>query len=513
MMNSEQTTQKSPCRRNELFMKGENTVNEFLLDLKEKINDEECQHFLIQDEIDSMVKKLIRTVDAFKAELVTACNTFEQRCRPIIERTSPFPAAILNKSEELLTEKNRNAEKWDPLMLKIAKMNVARFDADMRHIVEGILEDREPSLQERENDNFVDLRLDRDRDTPQEVGNILSLYRQVFIYPETPKVMRKILPRSIKFLPCIFSAYKKYKWDNKDCSGGRDYERGGLIYRSPHATLRYNHITGLVATRKMVKNERRFDEDCANVMIWLIKERLLTEEDVKDMYLMNLLILNEPQPPEFDSKPNYFAERRFQVLANHFPNCLVGSPYRRPPLSYASDMICESSCDTFISVWKAGIHKFPNQKGFLFLFEKFRDETVTPFERFFEPTRHKHLCRKSEQALSKTVLEQQRKKRKEYDERINERRLNALETVLNDPALGHPPYDTTRALLVAATSNRISLDGVYFTLRREPDILKTLLRYGDNDDSVNTNSMKRKNTTEERKIKTAAGLRSTKKIK
>lgn len=52
MMNSEQTTQKSPCRRNELFMKGENTVNEFLLDLKEKINDEECQHFLIQDEID-----------------------------------------------------------------------------------------------------------------------------------------------------------------------------------------------------------------------------------------------------------------------------------------------------------------------------------------------------------------------------------------------------------------------------------------------------------------------------
>lgn len=37
MMNNEQTTQKSPsCRRNELFMKGENTVNEFLLELKKK---------------------------------------------------------------------------------------------------------------------------------------------------------------------------------------------------------------------------------------------------------------------------------------------------------------------------------------------------------------------------------------------------------------------------------------------------------------------------------------------
>ena len=82
----------------------------------------------------------------------------------------------------------------------------------------------------------------------------------------------------------------------------------------------------LVATQNTVRNESRFDEDCANVLLWLIQERLLTEDDVKDMYLMNLLILNEPQPPKWDSKPNYFAERWFQVLVNHFPNCLVGSP-------------------------------------------------------------------------------------------------------------------------------------------------------------------------------------------
>lgn len=52
--------------------------------------------------------------------------------------------------------------------------------------------------------------------------------------------------------------------------------------------------------------------------------------------------------------------------------------------------------------------------------------------------------------------------------------------------MSHPPYDTEQALIVAATSEQITLDGVLFIFRREPDVLlKSLLPpCGGNDDDL-----------------------------
>ena len=75
----------------------------------------------------------------------------------------------------------------------------------------------------------------------------------------------------------------------------------------------------------------------------------------------------------------------------------------------------------------------------------------------------------------------------EFDKQERLRRFNAIESVLNDPtASTRPPYDAVQALLVAATSDYITLDGVFFILRREPDILlkQQLLLGDDTDDST-----------------------------
>ena len=52
--------------------------------------------------------------------------------------------------------------------------------------------------------------------------------------------------------------------------------------------------------------------------------------------------------------------------------------------------------------------------------------------------------------------------------------FEAYEAVLNDPNYAEQ-HTTVQALLVAATSERITLGGVFFILRRQPDALKKLL--------------------------------------
>ena len=57
-------------------------------------------------------------------------------------------------------------------------------------------------------------------------------------------------------------------------------------------------------------------------------------------------------------------------------------------------------------------------------------------------------------------------------------------------------YSTSRALISAAIDENISLDGVYFMLRREPDVLEKLLSSsssaGPSDDSASENKQRRR---------------------
>ena len=98
--------------------------------------------------------------------------------------------------------------------------------------------------------------------------------------------------------------------------------------------------------------------------------------------------------------------------------------------------------------------------------------------------------------------------------------MDAIDKALNDPTFyRNHPYDTAQALIEAATSEQISLDGVFFFLRREPDVLQKLVLHSINDtvtnDSTkkNTNQTTKRNSPLEPRTSTDAGLVSTKKTK
>ena len=142
----------------------------------------------------------------------------------------------------------------------------------------------------------------------------------------------------------------------------------------------------------------------------------------------------------------------------------------------------------------AGIHTIAKNNGSLLLFRcntisfPYYHPYMTPFYRFMNRWSHK--------------------------QEENQERLDAIHNALNDPTLccHYPSYDTTHVIVEAATSDQISLDGVFFFLRREPDVLQKLLLLCGNHTNNNDRTTKR-NSTAAPNTSTTARLISTKKTK
>ena len=95
----------------------------------------------------------------------------------------------------------------------------------------------------------------------------------------------------------------------------------------------------------------------------------------------------------------------------------------------------------FQLVFEAGIQYFPKKMGITFLFRT-SDDGLTPLKR---------AC-------------------------IKHGREEVLKTIENAlVGSSNSLYNTEEALMLAATDEDICLDGVYFLLRREPDVLARLL--------------------------------------
>ena len=487
-------------RRHELLTRGQETADAFFRELEDRINDKAWHHILIQNEIDTKLEKLMETIDAMTLDLVRVYDVFEKRCQPIVDRTLPVPAAILNKSNELLllddADDDDDNDDDDGTRMSSTKTTVTEFEAAILHLTKIMMNDKTPrgglnilNTSIRDVDSVQDARLlDIDRDTPEEVTNLLRLYPHALNPQCPPFIIRSVIPRTVVFLPSISSVWMKQA--NLEAAEEFGYRRYGLVCANVPSGLYYNTIKKLVETPKGVKDRNRFDEDCANVMQWLIKENLLLEGDVKgdvnkdaikfglfDRLLHNII---------FDE---YFSRRRFQILVHLWPGGLIQEDNIEPTPLWT--VACNSMYRTtpyhcFTSVFKAGIQKFPIHKGILVLFRtNARWKTRSPYEAFMGISTYNNEKIKQSEAIQDTRAKEEFCQ--EFDKQERLRRFNAIESVLNDPTVStHPPYDAVQALLVAATSDYITLDGVFFILRREPDILlkKQLLLGGDTDDST-----------------------------
>jgi len=116
-----------------------------------------------------------------------------------------------------------------------------------------------------------------------------------------------------------------------------------------------------------------------------------------------------------------------------------------------------SFIECFQSVFEAGIRNFPKKKGIRLLFLKSNNPVHVPRTAF------EHAC---EKFGSENVMDVIEKTFTNYD---------------------NTPYNIVDILLSTASDENLSLDGVYFLLRREPDILQKML-------SSSTTSTTKKNT-------------------
>merc|ERR1712007_246664 len=110
------------------------------------------------------------------------------------------------------------------------------------------------------------------------------------------------------------------------------------------------------------------------------------------------------------------------------------------PLHYASS---NSSFQGFRSVFDFGIRYFPSKRGISLLFQK-DDYGATPFQ---------VACNKFKQNEVKEAVEGT---------------LARYSTTA--------PINNAHVLMLAATNERIHLDGVYVVLRRQPDVLTRMIR-------------------------------------
>merc|ERR1712238_645985 len=139
---------------------------------------------------------------------------------------------------------------------------------------------------------------------------------------------------------------------------------------------------------------------------------------------------------------NYFSERRFRFLIEWDPTMLTQiNTMGCLPLHYSAAK--SKSSQSFRSVFETGIVYYPHKKGISLLFTK-TNYNRTPF----------HIA----------CITHGRKEA-----------MDVVEDIITRQYSEETPLNIVDALLTAAIDDAIHLDGVFFLLRRRPDVLVDLL--------------------------------------
>ena len=292
--------------------------------------------------------------------------------------------------------------------------------------------------------------LDSTRDTEDEVDTALRLY---------PEVLAQRRERGgCDSLPiyCIISMIKNRTWKPNRLAIGfvplfaqlaieyqlfDEEERGGLlidINAENNTTDIVNALNFLLHTYSSddEENEKLVDTIFLAVLDQLRGSDLLEKEDIERYHLVH----------EVCNKGKYFAEKRFHFLTEWDPSSLLrlGVQGGKLPLHYSGWSIRQFQVmlDTYFRY-------FDNENVICLLFQKDMHGR-TPFE---------YAC--------KLIHRQDVTNRSVH---------NAVEEALNT-SRSFPLLDIGTGLEMAATNDNIALDGVYYYIRRQPNIILTLLRH------------------------------------
>jgi hypothetical protein len=220
--------------------------------------------------------------------------------------------------------------------------------------------------------------------------------------------------------------------------------RGGLLCKDD---CRRNVLENLMVIDNM-RGNRQYHENIHDkhlqVLIQLRRMSLLKKEDIREL-LHHLC------------SQACFSEKRFRILVKWDPSSLIPSSTDQydgwlPPLHNAARIVATNfSIRGFQLVFEAGIKFFPKRKGINLLFHKTILNYDTPFQRACKTFGREKVMKIIEDTLVR------------YSD---------------------TPINIADALLSAATDKNVILDGVYFLLRREPDVLQKLLSFSPSSSSM-----------------------------
>ncbi|OEU08103.1 hypothetical protein FRACYDRAFT_250326 [Fragilariopsis cylindrus CCMP1102] len=335
-------------------------------------------------------------------------------------------------------------------------------------LVENFIENLEDDVHEMlcfnstdsDSDNYRGL--DSDRDTDAEVEAIVRVFPEVLTRrKEDDEDEYGPYPIQLLAFPRYEDSDGKYQCNVKtvlfipvvariaiELGLFEEEERGGLLFDDDNGG---NVLHQLMFTDQTIEGDNReqqheaVDDKFLQVLIQLRKLGLLKKEDIERYSLLHYLCGEE-----------YFAEKRFRFMVEWDPSALTQTnEYGQLPIRCAF-----SSIQGFRSVFEAGIHYYPKKKGISLLFRKSNKYSI-PFVK---------ACMKyGKEQVMKTIKDTFVRCYSSSDDT--------------------PPLNVVDALMTAAIDKDIHLDGVYFLLRRQPDILQKLLSSASINTAIDPNPM------------------------
>jgi hypothetical protein len=218
-------------------------------------------------------------------------------------------------------------------------------------------------------------------------------------------------------------------------------ERGGLLC---YDNENDNVLQNLMNSDSPIQLGNReyhkpIDDKYLQVLIQLRKMNLFKKDDIQ----MNALVT------ELCNRYYHFSEKRFRFLVEWDPSALIQTnDCGYLPLHYVT---LNSSIREFKLVFEYGIRYFPEKKGINLLFQKRKHDydKETPFQCACKKFGYKKVLEVVEDTLVRSSS--------------------------SFPDNNTPTSNIMEALITAAIDENVHLDGVYFLLRREPDVLVKLL--------------------------------------
>ena len=264
--------------------------------------------------------------------------------------------------------------------------------------------------------------------------------------------------------------------------------RGGLIGTTVSTnmirllvTTNDNCLTNKLKTKDENENEKthlycnRIDIICLDIIKQLQKKNLFHKEDIRKYKLLDILCSQDAY---------FFPERRFRYLVDWDPDSLVSS-FGRPycPLHYSCKSSSSNSIRGFQIVFETGIQLFPRQFGFLFHKDGIGRTS-------YQLACDKYGKKKIDLFIDDIIISTMNNNSNSNNNNNNNSNSNNSNnndrnaTTANNHVVGsgagggtgtEGSIDNTitmmmKALIFAATEDNISLEGVYFFVRREPTI-------------------------------------------